>query len=46
MQERKNIFVFLEFISAENKSASNSVGKVFLITKIGPGSWVHLSTLS
>jgi hypothetical protein len=30
-------FVFLELINAKNKNASKSVGKVFLIIKIGLG---------
>jgi hypothetical protein len=46
MQENKYVFVFSEFINAENKNASKIVGKVFLMIKIGPDSWVHLSTLS
>jgi hypothetical protein len=33
-------------MKAENKKARGSIGKVFLMVKIGPGSWVHLSTLS
>jgi hypothetical protein len=37
MQESKYVFVFLELISAENKNASRSVGKVFLLIKVGPG---------
>jgi hypothetical protein len=31
------IFCILGIISAENKSANKSVGKVFLMIKIGPG---------
>jgi hypothetical protein len=37
MQESKYVFIFLDLINAENKSASKSVGKVFLMIKIGPG---------
>jgi hypothetical protein len=44
MQESKYIFVFSELINAENKSVS--VGKVFLMIKLGPGLMVHFSTLS
>jgi hypothetical protein len=33
MQEIKYVFVFLDLINAENKS----IGKVFLMIKIGPG---------
>jgi hypothetical protein len=36
-RKEKIFFVFSELISAENKSASKSVGNVFLIIKIGPG---------
>jgi predicted ATP-grasp superfamily ATP-dependent carboligase len=46
MQESKYIFVFSELINAENKSVSISVGKVFLMIKLGPGLMVHFSTLS
>jgi hypothetical protein len=38
MQESKYIFVFSELFNAENKSAIKSIGKVFLMNKIGPGS--------
>jgi hypothetical protein len=47
MQESKYVFVFSELISAENKNASKSVRKVFLMIKIGPGfmgSLVYLMT--
>jgi hypothetical protein len=37
MQESKYVFVFSDLINAENKSASKSVGKVFLMIKIIPG---------
>jgi hypothetical protein len=37
MQESKYIFVFSDLINADNKNANKSVGKVFLIIKIGPG---------
>jgi hypothetical protein len=37
VQESKYVFVFLDLIDAENKSANESVGKVFLMIKIGPG---------
>jgi hypothetical protein len=37
MQESKYIFVFLDLINAKNKSAHESVGKVFLMIKIGLG---------
>jgi hypothetical protein len=37
MQESKYVFVFLDLVNAENKSANKSVGKVFLMIKIGPG---------
>jgi hypothetical protein len=37
MQESKYVFLFLELINADNKSASKSVGKVFLMFKIGLG---------
>jgi hypothetical protein len=35
MQESKYVFVFSDLISAKNKSANRSVGKVFLMIKIG-----------
>jgi hypothetical protein len=35
MQESKYIFVFSDLIDVENKSAHKSVGKVFLMIKIG-----------
>jgi hypothetical protein len=34
MQESNCVFVFSDVISAENKNANKSVGKVFLIIKI------------
>jgi hypothetical protein len=37
MQESKYVFVILELFNAENKSVIKSVGKVFLMIKIGPG---------
>jgi hypothetical protein len=37
MQWSKYVFVFSELISAENKSANKSIGKVFLMIKIGLG---------
>jgi hypothetical protein len=37
MQESKYVFVFSDLICAENKRANRSVGKVFLMIKIGPG---------
>jgi hypothetical protein len=37
MQESKYVFVFLDLINAENRSANKSVGKVFIMIKIGPG---------
>jgi hypothetical protein len=36
MQESKYFFVFSDLINAENKSANRSVGKMFLMIKIGP----------
>jgi hypothetical protein len=36
MQESKYFFVFSDLINAKNKSAHKSVGKVFLMIKIGP----------
>jgi hypothetical protein len=36
VQESKYVFLFSELIDAENKSVNKSVGKVFLIVKIGP----------
>jgi hypothetical protein len=46
MKESKYVFVFSNLIRAENKSPNKSVGNVFLMIEIGPGLWVHLSTLS
>jgi hypothetical protein len=46
VQESKYVFVFSDLINAENKSANKSVGKVFLMIKIGPrfmGSLVYFS---
>jgi hypothetical protein len=37
MQESQYVFVFSELINDENKNASKSDGKVFLMIKIGPG---------
>jgi hypothetical protein len=37
MQESKYIFLFSKLFNAENRSATKSVGKVFLMIKIGPG---------
>jgi hypothetical protein len=37
MQDSKYVFVFSDLINAKNKSANKSVGKVFLMIKIGPG---------
>jgi hypothetical protein len=37
MQESKYVFVFSDLINAENKSANKSVGRAFLMIKIGPG---------
>jgi hypothetical protein len=37
MKEVKYVFVFSDLINAENKSAHKSIGKVFLMIKIGPG---------
>jgi hypothetical protein len=37
MQESKYVFVFSDLINAENKSASKSVGKVFVMIKIRSG---------
>jgi hypothetical protein len=37
MQESKYVFVFSDLINTKNKSANKSVGKVFLMIKIGPG---------
>jgi hypothetical protein len=37
LQESKYVFGFSYLINAENKSASKSVGKVFLMIKIGLG---------
>jgi hypothetical protein len=37
MQESKYVFVFSDLIDARNKSAHKSVGKAFLMIKIGPG---------
>jgi hypothetical protein len=36
-QESKYVFLFLDLINVENKSASKSVGKMFLLIKNGPG---------
>jgi hypothetical protein len=36
MQESKFVFVFSE-LNAKNKTTNKSVGKVFLMIKIGPG---------
>jgi hypothetical protein len=36
MQESIYVFVFYDLIDAENKNAHKSVGKVFLMIKIGP----------
>jgi hypothetical protein len=46
MHESKYVFVFLDLIIAINKSVNKTVRKVFIMIKIGPGLWVHLSTLS
>jgi hypothetical protein len=37
IQENKYVFIFSDLINAENKSVNKSVGKVFLMIKIGPG---------
>jgi hypothetical protein len=37
MQESQYVFVFSELINDENKNASKSDGKLFLMIKIGPG---------
>jgi hypothetical protein len=37
MQESKYVFVFSDLIDDENKSASKSVGNVFLMIKTRPG---------
>jgi hypothetical protein len=37
MQESNYVFVFSNLIDAENKSMHKSVGKVFIMIKIGPG---------
>jgi hypothetical protein len=37
MQWSIYVFVFSKLISADNKSAIKSIGKVFLMIKIGPG---------
>jgi hypothetical protein len=37
LQESKYVFVFSDLIDVENKCTSGSVGKVFLIIKIGAG---------
>jgi hypothetical protein len=37
MQGSKYVFVFSELFNPENKSVNKSIGKVFLIIKIGPG---------
>jgi hypothetical protein len=36
-----NIFVFSKLIITENKNSDKVNGKLFLIIKSGPGSWVH-----
>jgi hypothetical protein len=46
LQESKYVFVFSDLINVEYRSARKSVWKVLLIIKIGPGSWVHFSSLS
>jgi hypothetical protein len=37
MQWSKYVFVFSKLFSAKNKRVDKSVGKVFLMIKIGPG---------
>jgi hypothetical protein len=37
MQESKYVFVFSDLINDENKRTRASVGKVFILIKIGPG---------
>jgi hypothetical protein len=36
-----NVFVFSKLIMNENEKINKVNGRVFLIIKSGPGSWVH-----
>jgi hypothetical protein len=45
-KKSKYVSVFSDLIKDEIKKTRASIGKVFLMIKLEPGSWVHLSTLS